>query len=84
MLIQGTSEFTRDRTDEIMNPHTVFEVLSKSMEARDRGKKFHLYRSLPSLQNNVYGDLDDEVVLGGAIALPVAQVYRNIQFEGDR
>ena len=53
ILIQGQPEFTPNRTDEVINPHTVFEVLSKSTESYDRGKKFHLYRSLPSLQNYV-------------------------------
>ncbi len=53
VLIQGDPEFTPDRTDEVVNPHTIFEVLSKSTEAYDRGKKFHLYRRLPSLQNYV-------------------------------
>ncbi|MGD1851533.1 MAG: Uma2 family endonuclease [Cyanophyceae cyanobacterium] len=78
-------------------------MLSKSTDVRDRGKKIHLCRSLPSVKNYVlvrqdhcqievfsrtndgnwslkgYGGLDDEVGLSGAIALPMAQVYRNIQ-----
>lgn len=36
--------------DTLVNPNLVIEVLSPSTEARDRGRKFQLYRSIPSLQ----------------------------------
>lgn len=39
--------------DMLMNPCVVFEVLSDSTEAHDRGKKFALYRSIPSFQEYV-------------------------------
>jgi Uma2 family endonuclease len=32
----------------LINPQVIFEVLSDSTEARDRGKKFETYRSIPS------------------------------------
>ena len=37
----------------IDNPRVLFEVLSPSTEAKDRGQKFEFYTSLPSLQDYV-------------------------------
>ena len=34
----------------LVNPLVIFEVLSESTEARDRGKKFETYRSIPSFR----------------------------------
>ena len=48
MIINGEPEFNRDRTDEILNPLLIIEVLSPSTEAYDRGDKFRKYRSLNS------------------------------------
>ena len=39
--------------DAIVNPRVIFEVLSNSTESYDRGKKFELYRTLPSLAEMV-------------------------------
>jgi len=50
MVINGEPEFNGERTDEILNPLLIVEVLSPSTEAYDRGEKFRKYRSLPSLQ----------------------------------
>jgi len=58
MVINGEPEFNGERTDEILNPLLIVEVLSPSTEAydfpaetlRERGEKFRKYRSLPSLQ----------------------------------
>jgi Uma2 family endonuclease len=38
------------RKDSIMNPLAIAEVLSKSTQDYDRGKKFAAYRTIPSLQ----------------------------------
>ena len=48
IIIKGEPEFNRDRTDEILNPLLIVEVLSPSTEAYDRGDKFRKYRSLNS------------------------------------
>jgi Uma2 family endonuclease len=48
LVIDGEPEFNGDRTDEILNPRLIVEVLSPSTEAYDRGEKFRKYRSLPS------------------------------------
>lgn len=50
MLICGKPQFQQNRTDVIVNPRLVVEVLSKSTEDYDRGKKFEFYRSLSSFQ----------------------------------
>jgi Uma2 family endonuclease len=43
---QGTEE-------EIASPRVVFEVLSESTEAHDRGRKFRWYRGCPSIEEYV-------------------------------
>ncbi|MBE9095521.1 Uma2 family endonuclease [Tychonema sp. LEGE 07203] len=48
LVIDGEPEFNGDRTDEILNPLLIVEVLSPSTEAYDRGEKFRKYRSLSS------------------------------------
>jgi Uma2 family endonuclease len=48
MVVNGEPEFNGDRTDEILNPLLVVEILSPSTEAYDRGEKFRKYRSLAS------------------------------------
>jgi Uma2 family endonuclease len=48
MIINGEPEFNGTRTDEILNPLMIIEVLSPSTEAYDRGDKFRKYRSIPS------------------------------------
>jgi Uma2 family endonuclease len=50
MLICGKPKFEKSRTDVILNPLVLVEVLSKSTESYDRGKKFEYYRSLPTFQ----------------------------------
>jgi Uma2 family endonuclease len=48
MVVNGQPELNSDRTDEILNPLLIVEVLSPSTEADDRGEKFRKYRSIPS------------------------------------
>jgi Uma2 family endonuclease len=48
MVVNHEPEFNDDRTDEILNPLFIVEVLSPSTEAYDRGDKFRKYRSIPS------------------------------------
>ena len=49
LVIKGQPEFNGERTDEIINPLLIVEVLSPSTEGYDRGEKFRKYRSIPSL-----------------------------------
>ena len=46
-------EYYKNNNTIIKNPTVIFEVLSKSTEAYDRGEKFHLYKLLPSFREYV-------------------------------
>jgi Uma2 family endonuclease len=50
MVIAGEPIFNDNRTDEILNPYLIVEVLSKSTEGYDRGDKFFYYRSIPEFR----------------------------------
>lgn len=50
MVIAGDPLFNDNRSDEILNPCLIVEVLSKSTEGYDRGAKFLYYRSIPEFQ----------------------------------
>ena len=56
MIICDKPQFYPGRTDIILNPLIIFEVLSRSTEAYDRGKKFQFYRSIPSFQEYILID----------------------------
>jgi len=56
LVIQGSPQFLNDRTDTVLNPILIFEVLSKSTQDYDRGDKFLFYRSIPSLQEYILID----------------------------
>ncbi|MEG4031042.1 MULTISPECIES: Uma2 family endonuclease [unclassified Microcoleus] len=47
MVIEGEPVFTEGRSDEILNPMLIVEVLSKSTKDFDREDKFRFYRSIP-------------------------------------
>jgi Uma2 family endonuclease len=49
LVINGEPEFNDQRTDEILNPFLIVEVLSPSTQGYDRSEKFRKYRSIPSL-----------------------------------
>ena len=49
----GTPQLADDYNDVLLNPRVVFEFLSKSSEAYDRGRKFDAYRKIESLQEYV-------------------------------
>ncbi len=53
MVVCGDKKFLDGEKDVIMNPVVIIEILSKSTEAYDRGEKFALYRSIPSLREYV-------------------------------
>lgn len=54
--------FYRARTDTIVNPKLLIEVLSDSTEARDRGEKFFAYQTLESLQEYVLVSQDKYLI----------------------
>jgi len=49
LLIKGSPIFQENRTNTVINPSIIIEVLSRSTSNRDRGDKFTFYRSLPHL-----------------------------------
>jgi Uma2 family endonuclease len=49
MVLRGEPIFYNNRTDTVMNPILIVEVLSKSTQDYDRTDKFRCYRSLPGL-----------------------------------
>jgi Uma2 family endonuclease len=54
MIVCGEPDFHDERRDVITNPTVIFEVLSPSTEAYDRGEKFLRYRSeIETLQDYV-------------------------------
>lgn len=48
-----TPRFDDEEKDTLLNPNMIIEVLSKSTESYDRGKKFAHYRTIPSLTEYV-------------------------------
>ena len=49
-VVYGDLEFFGNHTDVVLNPLLIVEVLSPSTEGYDRGKKFELYRAIPSFR----------------------------------
>ncbi|WP_017660273.1 Uma2 family endonuclease [Baaleninema simplex] len=50
MVVDREPLLNDDRTDEILNPRLIAEVLSPSTADRDRGSKFTTYRTIPSFR----------------------------------
>ncbi len=53
LVIQGTPALQENRTDTILNPLLIMEVLSKSTQKYDHTDKFRYYRSIPGFQEYV-------------------------------
>ena len=49
----GALELEDNKRDTLLNPTVLFEILSPSTEGFDRGEKFAMYRTIPSLQEYV-------------------------------
>lgn len=47
-IVCGVQQFDDEQQDTLLNPTLIIEVLSKSTEAYDRGKKFEQYQQLDS------------------------------------
>ncbi len=56
LIIKDEAIFQEQRTDTVINPSIIFEVLSKSTSSRDRGDKFTYYRSIPEFQEYILID----------------------------
>jgi Uma2 family endonuclease len=53
IVVCGQPQFQDKRTDTLLNPNLIIEVLSESTEAFDRGGKFQAYQRLESLQEYI-------------------------------
>lgn len=53
MVVSGQLQFAEGRKDTITNPMIIVEVFSKSTANYDRGEKFRLYRTIPTLQEYI-------------------------------
>jgi Uma2 family endonuclease len=49
-VICGELQYAADQKDVVLNPILIVEVLSPSTEGYDRGRKFELYRTIPSFR----------------------------------
>jgi Uma2 family endonuclease len=56
MVVKGEPVLLDDRTDTIINPLMIVEVLSKSTKNYDRGDKFDYYRSIPEFREYILID----------------------------
>jgi Uma2 family endonuclease len=56
MVVCGPTQYFPQRTDAILNPTVIIEVLSKLTRTLDQGEKFVWYRSLPTLQDYILID----------------------------
>jgi Uma2 family endonuclease len=61
-VLCGEPQFHDERTDIILNPVLLIEVLSKSTEAFDRGDKFLAYQQLASLREYVLVSQDKALI----------------------
>jgi len=52
-VVCGPIQLMEGTNDTLVNPTVLVEVLSESTEGYDRGKKFELYRQIPSLREYV-------------------------------
>jgi Uma2 family endonuclease len=59
MVVQDQPVPYENRTDTLINPRLIIEVLSKSTEDYDLGDKFKFYRSIPDLQEYLLIDQYD-------------------------
>ncbi len=61
-VVCGKPRFLERRTDTVLNPVLIVEVLSPSTRDYDRGAKFALYKSIPTLQEYILIDSDNAQV----------------------
>jgi Uma2 family endonuclease len=61
-VVCGPPELEDDHGDTLLNPLVIFEVLSPSTEAYDRGRKFAHYRTIPALRAVVFVAQDEPLI----------------------
>ena len=56
MVIKGDVIYHENRTDTVLNPLVIIEILSESTGSYDHGDKFKYYRSIPEFQEYILID----------------------------
>lgn len=59
MVFEGEPQLNGDRTDEVLNPILIVEVLSPSTADYDRESKFRMYRSIKSFREYLLIEQDE-------------------------
>ncbi len=55
-IVCGKPQFVDEVFDTLLNPKVIIEILSASTKDYDKGRKFTLYRSIPSLEEYILVD----------------------------
>lgn len=58
-VVCGKPQFLEPRTDTLLNPLLIVEVLSPSTREYDRGAKFAMYKGIPSLREYILADSEN-------------------------
>ena len=56
LIICGNPQLMDEQFDTVLNPSVIVEILSPATQRYDRGEKFMLYRSIPSLKEYILID----------------------------
>ncbi len=62
MVFEGEPQLNSDRTDEVLNPILIVEVLSPSTADYDRESKFRMYRSIKSFREYLLIEQDEPFI----------------------
>ncbi|MBD2569959.1 Uma2 family endonuclease [Anabaena lutea] len=62
MVFEGEPQLNENRTDEVLNPILIVEVLSPSTADYDRQSKFRMYRSIPSFCEYLLVEQDEPFI----------------------
>lgn len=88
MVICGSPEFAQGRNDTVTNPTVIVEVLSPSTQDYDRGGKFELYRTIPTLrdyvvvhQDRIYIEYQHKQVDGRWVLTEITDIEASLTIE---
>lgn len=62
MVFEGEPQLNGERSDEVLNPTLIVEVLSPSTADYDRESKFRMYRSIPSFREYLLVEQDEPFI----------------------
>ena len=61
-IVCGDRKFLDSKSDSLLNPSAIIEVLSESTETYDRGKKFEAYRNITTLREYMLVSTDHKKI----------------------